>query len=491
MEDFMSKSFKERVCKMFKTLKAFLCVSLFLFSSTGFTYDFYSEGNYSAEANFFDGVDLGNGSDGDKTYINHHLFLRPEVILFEGLSFHGGLDVLNGDGVSVPSSSRVGQLLGGALSSNSSGSSSLDVPAPFQQRQLQKSRALNISEAYLKYSHTNGELRIGRLPLEFGYGAFHNAGHDVFDHWYTNRDGVSYDFTFGSMRFNPMLHYLSDPLSSGSQTSEFGLKFGFSVEDTGLDLGFMVLQRHTPTVQNSLSPVPGGGFGNAKPITYSVFFNRKMKNLRYGFEALAQDGSAGVDSSGDEIALKGFGIAAEVSWNRGKWNLSSKLGYAGGDNAGDTSEISSVAMHRNYNLGLILFNHPLGAANYDPTGTNLRGRQGALGGAFDPSNTVDTDTISNARYIAPTVTFNMNRKWSLGTTYVMAWLEETNVLAGGGKVSDFLGSEFDFTLDYKPTEKIILSTSLGYFLPGSAFKGSGSLETDNVFGATTRLGISF
>jgi len=461
-----------------------------IWPAVSFSYDFYWEGNYSAEANYFSGVDLGNSNDGDKDYINHHMFLKPEIIFFSGLSFHGGLDVLNGDDNSVPNTSRVGQILGSNISSNQS-TYNQDVPSPFVQRQFQKSRAVNISEAYLKYSHTNGELRLGRQPLEFGYGAFFNAGHDAFDHYYTNRDGISYRFNMGSLSFNPVLNFLSDSLSDGSQTSEFGMKFGFTVEDTGLDLGFMILQRHTPQSVNALNPVPGGEFGASKPITYSVFFNRKKEKISYGFEALAQDGTAGVDSAGNNISLKGFGLAGQVDWTLGKWSLASKFGYASGNDPRDAGEVSSVAMHRNYNLGLILFNHPLGDASYDPTGTSLRGRNGALGAAYRPDRTVDTDSISNAKYLAPSIDYNLNRKWKLNTTIVMAWLNETNVAPGGGEVSSYLGSELDFTMDYMPTENILLSTTVGYFAPGRAFEGTGAFSTSNSFGVTTRLGVTF
>lgn len=472
-------------------MRKFLILSaLMIWPAVSFSYDFYWTGNYSAEANYFSGVDLGNSDDGGKDYINHHMFLKPEIIFFEGLSFHGGLDVLNGDDNSVPNTSRVGQILGGSISSNES-TYSQDVPSPFVQRQFQKSRAVNISEAYLKYSHTSGELRLGRQPLDFGYGAFFNSGQNVFDHFYTNRDGISYKFDMGSLSFNPLLNFLSDSLNGESQATEFGLKFEFSVEDTGLDLGFMVLQRHTPQGVNALNPVPGGEFGASKPITYSVFFNRQRKNLSYGFEALAQDGTAGVDSAGNNISLKGFGVAGQVEWNLGKWNLSGKLGYASGNDPQETGEVSSVAMHRNYNLGLILFNHPLGDASYDPTGTSLRGRSGSLGAAYRPDRSVDTDSISNASYLAPSAEYTLNRKWKLNTTLVMAWLNETNVAPGGGEVSSYLGSELDFTMDYMPTQNIILSTTVGYFLPGAAFEASGIFAADNSFGITTRLGVNF
>ncbi len=467
-------------------MKALIKLSFILLLLPGVAnaFDFYWEGNYSVEGNYLNGVDLGNSTDGDKAYINHHLLLRPEIILYEGVSFHMGLDTLNGTGSTAPST-RVGQILGGEFSSSTSAYAA-DVPEPFLQRQIQKSRGVDINEAYLKYSHTNGELRVGRQPLEFGYGAFYNAGHGVFDHWFTNRDGISYNFNMGSLSFTPMFNFMTSAVRSGEQTTEFGLKFNFGVEDTGLDLGFMFLQRQVSASQNMLNPAPGVTTGAAQPITYGLFYNRQKTNLRYGFEAIFQDGKLG-----DGVNSKGFGFAGEAEWNLKNWNFSGKFGYAQGDDPNDSSSISSVAMHRNYNLGMILFNHPLGASNFDALGTDVRGRRGALSSAdYSSDLVVDTESISNAMYLAPSVSYNFSKKWNLDSTLVFAWLDETQI-AGVGEVSSFLGSEIDLTLTYNPTENITYRTTLGFFMPGSAFEGTGSLETDTSFGATTSLGINF
>ncbi len=465
-----------------RSLKKLLLV-LFLLPIKAHSFDFYWEGNYKAEGNYLNGVDLGNSTGGTKAYINHHLFLQPEIILFEGLSIHAALDAINGVN-STPPSSRIGQTLGDTFSLSKDAHLS-DVSEPFLQRQIQKPSGVNVNEAYLKYSHTNGELRLGRQPLEFGYGAFYNAGYNVFDHWLTNRDGISYNFNMGSLRFTPMLNFMTSAIRAGTQTTEFGLKFNFKVKDTGLDLGFMYLQRHISSAQNALNPIQGVT-GAAAPKTYSIFYNRQKKNIRYGFEALFQNGKVG-----NGVSLKGFGFAGEMEWSIKNWKFLNKFGYAQGNDPNNTSLISSVAMHRNYNLGLILFNHPLGESNFDLLGTNIRGRRGALLSTdYSSDLVVDTQSISNALYLAPTASYIFNNRWNLSSTFIIAWLNKTQVL-GVGKVSSFLGSELDLTLTHNPTQNITCKTTLGLFIPGSAFKGTGSLKTNTSFGATTSLGVNF
>ena len=491
---------------------------LSLFSQQALSYDFYWSGNYSAEANFFSGVDLGNSSDGSKSYINHHLFLQPEVILFSGLSVKGALDAINGGADTLPSSQRVGQILGSRLV----GSDLVQDQNPiFVDRIMERNRGLNISEAYLEYSHTNGIFMVGRFPLHFGLGAFYNKGHKVFDHWFTNRDGLAYDFHFGNLYFKPMFSFITDSLSTNDRTiTEYGLEFHFKIEDTGLDLGIMILQRSvsegsasstskdsinsTDSINSidsmdSINPVhsiPGVTQGSSNPLFVSLFYQRTGQRYSYGFEGFFQTGDIGRDESGNSISLKGTGLAFESEFKSGKWDIKGKAGYAMGDDTSSTNSYSAVAFNRNYNLGLILFNHPLSAGAFDPTQTNAKGRVGGV----DPTNftaneAVDTDTISNTTYFSPSVNYNFNETWSWTTILVFAWLQETKILENSKvssyEVSSYLGSEVDLTLTYKPTKNIICSGTLGFLFPGPAFEGDGSLKAESVFASTMRLGITF
>ena len=470
------------------TFSLFLILFLSIFSNTAFAYDFYWSGNYSSEANYFSGVDLGNSSDGDKSYINHHLFLQPEVILYSGLSIKGAFDIINSGSDTLPSSQRVGQILGGGLIGSGK---IVDQDPVFIDRIIERNRGLNINEAYLEYAHTAGTLIVGRFPLHFGLGAFYNEGHDVFDHWFTNRDGFAYDFQFGNLFFKPMFSFISDSLQTdGGRIIEYGLEFHFKVPDTGLDLGAMVLQRGVTAEANQNSTL-GATQGAARPIFLSLFYERTAKNYRYGFEGFFQTGDIGEDASGDNVSIDGLGIALEGEFKLGKWDLSAKAGYASGDDPTDT-DYSAVAFNRNYNLGLILFNHPLGTGTYDPTQTNARGRVAGNDPAnFVASQTADTDAISNTLYFAPSFNYNFNDAWALDTTLVFAWLAETAILPSGNEVSSYLGSELDLTLTYNLTKNILFNGTFAFLLPGAAFEGDGSLENDIAFGSTVSLGITF
>ncbi len=455
-------------------------------------YDFYWTGNYSAEGNYFNNLNLGNSqSSGEKSYINHHLFLKPEVVLFSGLSVKGALDVLNSGTDSLPSSQRIGHVLGGSLTNNETVNGTEPV---FLDRILEKNRPLNLSEAYFEFAHTNGTLTLGRVPLEFGLGAFYSKGHGIFDHFYTNRDGLTYDFQFGNLYFKPMFYFLSDSVNTSlGRVIEYGLEFHFKVEDSGLDLGALFLQRNISS-ETFRDANLGVVDGEAKPLFFNIFYKRKQKSYAYALEAFLQSGDIGQNQNGDEVSLDGFGLAVEANYMYKEWDFKLKTGFASGNDTSDTS-YSAVGFHRNYDIGLILFNHPLSISGFDPLQTNSRER---LNGQ-DPSNfnvdqTADTDRVSNSIYFSPTVDYTFNQNWELSSTLVFAWLSERDI--SGSRLSPFLGTELDLTLTYKPTQNIVVATTAGYLMPGSAFEGLGSgansnLSTGSTFGATLNFGVTF
>lgn len=482
---------------IYTKIKSIVSVSFFVFGFLTFSvsanaYDFYWSGNYSSEGNYFNGLNLGNtASSSEKSYINHHLFLKPEMILFSGLSVKGALDVLNSGSDSLPSSQRIGHVMGGTLTNTSTVNGTEPV---FLNRILEKNRPLNLSEAYFEYAHTNGTLTLGRVPLEFGLGAFYSKGHGLFDHFYTNRDGVTYDFQFGNLYFKPMFFFLSDSVNTSlGRVVEYGLEFHFRVEDSGLDLGALFLQRNIDA-QAYRDANLGAVSGEASPLFFNIFYKRKQKSYSYALEAFVQSGEIGQNQNGDNVSLDGFGLAIEANYLYKEWDFKLKTGFASGDDGSNTS-YSAVGFHRNYNVGLILFNHPLSLGDFDPLQTNSRERlSGQNSSNFNVDQTADTDRVSNSIYFAPTVDYTFSKQWQLSSTLLFAWLSERDI--SGSRLSPFLGSELDLTLTYKPTENIVVATTAGYFLPGSAFEGgrtgaNSNLNNSSSFGATVNFGVTF
>ena len=245
---------------------------------------------------------------------------------------------------------------------------------------------------------------------------------------------------------------------------------------------------------------------------YGIFLERHRphkSNYRYALELGFNSGDLGANESGTEIDYKGFGLAAEFDYTpkvRGL-SLGIKAGYASGADASQADEFSTFAFDRNYNVGMILFNHPIGHKDLDVFSTTVFGRRGARSGSeFKTHQTIDSESIANAVYAAPYVRYALDSHWSLYSSILWAQLNQgnanTSLFSTSGspgtgvnsrlKVDLDLGVEWDFAVCYKPFKNMTWETLIGVLFPGKAFQGgSRNYKMDIVLGGVSRLSVSF
>ncbi len=484
-------------------------VSLFFFSMLSSLYlvnesvaDITWEGRYRANLNYLTNVDLGDG--GDKDYILHHLILTPKIILADGFELVSTVDIFNDGGHAVPGS-QAGQSFGGQ-STNASSVYGADGSVALTDNQIAKVRDANVRELYLVYKHSGGRLKLGRVPLNFGLGINLNDGNGLFDHYFDNRDMISYEVYMGNIKIQPYLARITDGFNTS--TDEAANEFGFIVDwerpESNVRLGVMALNRHVPGDLNS-GDQDLATSGAANYQKYGLFVERvanKDSNMRYALELGLNSGKLGLNSSGEEINYDGYGLAFEMDyltpWKGLKVGL--KSGYASGADASRDDSFSGFAFDRNYNVGMILFNHPLGNKDLDLFSTTAFGRQGANAGAgFETNRTIDSESISNTLYLSPYVSYDFSPKWNFTTSVLWAQLENSSVNSPffalpttNLDVSRDLGFELDVSITFKPFELLTWETQIGAFFPGSAFEGgSESFDTKTVFGGVSRLSLSF
>lgn len=486
-------------------------ISLWIFVGIGFlSFSSYADvtwkGHYRAEMTHLNGVSLGSESI-NKNYLLHHLMLAPKVVLIDGFQIMSVLDILNDGSYSVPGS-QAGQALGSQWSKSKPQPYGADGSVILSDNQIYEVRDLNIRNFYLLHRHPKGRLILGRAPIHFGLGISLNAGKGPFDHYFDNRDMVSYQAFMGGFTIQPYVARVTGGFeSSGNAANEWGILIEWEREDTGLTLGLMGLSRHIP---GSLNDDRLASQGAAHFERYGFFLERGLlqsKNYRYALELGFNSGDLGANESGTDIDYKGFGFAAEfdyISPIKGL-SLGFKTGYASGVKASQERHLSAFAFDRNYNVGMILFNHPIGHKDLDVLSTTTFGRQGAHSGSnFKTHQTIDSESLSNAVYAAPYAIYALNSQWSLYTSILWAQLNQGNANAslsstglGAGtpsrlKVDVDLGIEWDVSISYKPFENFIWETLVGVFFPGKAFHGGPqNYETDTVFGGVSRVSVSF
>ncbi len=458
------------------------------------------QGRYRASYNYITDPSL-SGDGSDKNYFLHHLVLTPKIILADGFELISTLDILNNGDYAVVGS-QAGQSLGSGGSKPANTFYGSDGSPALADNQIGNVRDANIREFYLVYKHAGGRFKLGRAPLHFGLGINLNNGQGAFDHYFDNRDMVSYEVLFGGMKFQPYIARITDGFnSSGNAANELGLIADWDKKDSGLKLGLLGLIRHVPGSLNNNQVSTSGAADFQRYGVYVERVNTKDSDFRYALELGLNSGKLGLNSTGKEIKYSGLGLAFEMDYFtpvRGL-KMGLKSGYAAGADASKDDNFSAFAFDRNYDVGMLLFNHPMGNKNLDLFSSTAFGRQGAnFGSGYQPNQSIDSETVANSIYVAPYISYDVDAKWNITSSLLWAQLENTNVnspffsTTSNLIVDRDLGFEVDFALTYKPFKLLTWETRLGGFFPGKAFEGgSQNFDTKNVIGGVSRISLSF
>lgn len=478
-------------------MKAVLGVLILLLTVQTAWADVTWKGLYRVEGNYFKNLGFTNGTG--KEYGLHHLVLSPKIVLLDGFEIYGTVDVFN-QGDFSSAGSQAGQSFGAGFAHPTGAFYGADGSPALTDHTINKVRDLNIRELYLKFSHTNGELIVGRAPLHFGLGMNLNAGQGDFDHWFDNRDMIAYKVYMGSLSFQPYLARITDGFNTdGDASSEYGVTLKFSKPENGLEMGALYMARHTP---GSINQGQLAASGAAATQRYGAYIERQSpgSSVRYALELGLNSGDLGYSSTGKEIGYDGFGFVAEVDYDTPLRGLSIGLqtGFAGGQDGSKDNGYSSFTFDRNYDLALILFNHPVGHPDLDLFGTTPYGKQGAYYGSnYQVQNSIDSESVSNALFAAPYISYQAGTAWTLKSKWIWAQLDKSIVnsvlystVNPGLEVDKALGFEWDISLTYKPFEKITWDTTVGILFAGDAFKGgSNNYATKTIYGAVSRVSI--
>lgn len=475
-------------------------------ASTATAADLTWGGTYRAEANWIKNPELG-GPESNKAYLLHHLILAPKLVVADGITVYSRLDVLNNN---LPNSSGqvAGDVFGNGPGSGVATSTSTSNSDPLSRAQNRS--AIDLTSLYVSWAHEFGQLVVGRTPIHFGLGTTFNAGTGLFDHFIDTKDIVGYKIVFGNLSVFPMIGKVSENnLGANDDVNDYILHAQYDNPETELSIGAIYQLRTVGTAGNNL-PVTGviGGVPSTTaadaPVTaptrtsggnsslIGAFIKRKVGDFTVGVEGDFLSGKTGLSANGTEVDLGGYGVAAEIGWARESSKLSGnlKFGIASGDDP-NSAKYEGFQFSRNYDVALLMFNHPLGQRDF------LRTQ--ALTGGVDPSsasnatdvrNTIDSEAISNTIYVAPSLQYQWKDTFSFGGTIAYGMLTEEPIVNGDS--SKDLGFELDLNLTWKPYERLTWITQAGFLFPGSAWQG-GSLGLDNSFayGLVTKAAISF
>lgn len=446
-------------------------------------------GGYRAEWTEVDRPSLGSPTE-RKAYGLNYLYLSPKVIAADGINVISRIDIFNSN---MYPNSQVGNVWG--MNANDSAATAGD----------QGVADVKASQLYLNINQEFASLIVGRAPFEFGLGMMYSAGKGPFDHWYTTRDMIAYKIVVGDWFMMPLIgRENADDFGQGNNMTVMGAQLQYENVEAKSLIGVYVQQRkgsksslkYTDTQIDGYTGTTGGTggtIGSEMNIQSSSFvLGRGWDSFGFKVEAGFQSGATGiVNTNGDDVRLDGYGIAAEFYFpaKESKWDWTLKTGMATGY-SGSTS-FSGFAFNKNYDVGMLMFNHRLGERDFLNTNVVKPIHKNEAGNnTLSVGNSADDESVSNAFYLAPSVKYTWNDHLDLRNTLVYGQL--MNTLKNSVDAEKDLGLEWDIELVYKPLERVQWVNQVGLLFPGNAWKnGSDSLGNDFTFGFTTKAAISF
>jgi hypothetical protein len=466
-----------------------------LFSSVAHSADFTWGGTYRMEAIKLKNPELGAG-ESNKAYMLHHLILTPKIVAADGLTIYSRFDILNNKsfiGADGRVNSTAGDFMGNgpgempdqAGATATTGSTDSNVLG-----RTQRASPIQVTAVYATWAQEFGQLVVGRVPFQFGLGTAYSAGNGLFDHYVDTKDLVGYKVVLGNLSIFPMLGKVNEGnIGEEDDVNDYAVQVQYENPETELSLG-LLYQIRSWTFSGNDSPgwnaaAPAGRADGGKSNLIGIFASEKAGDFHISVEADMLSGDTGIhNAAGSGVSVNSYGVAGEVMWKPESSRLSAHmhLGMASGDDPNTTDSNEGFIFSRNYDVAMLMFNHPLG--QYDALRTGL-------GGQPNNRNQIDSEAISNALYFAPGLQFQWRENLSYGGTLIYAMLNKEPI-AGGSTATD-LGYELDLNVTYKPYERLTWITEVGALLPGSAWKGSAAQVFDNKFayGVSTKAAISF
>lgn len=475
-------------------MKALLSVIIFMLGyNSALAGDIKWGGTYRFEAlKVFNPTlsDTGN----DKSYVLHHLTLQPQFQAYDGLTIHSRFDIFNN---SQFPNSQLGQEFGAGLNPNpgTAGNNSTDSNTLSNH---QKAGALAVNALYANWVHEFGVLTVGRAPMHFGLGMNFNAGYGAFDHWLSNRDMIAYKVVLGNISVMPVIAKTYEgQLDQEDDVNDYILQVNYDNPETDLSVGAIYQARRSTGNANSNDtptvPIGNGStlVGNYEVNSYNVFVSQWVEQVKVAFELGFKSGNMGVSKNGQEVNQDGFGGVLELTYHpkSSHWGYNMNLGYATGDDPATDSVYEGYVFSRNYNVAFLLFNQPMGQADFFRTAALRNNASAAPATVPSASNSYDTEAVSNTLFASGAVHYKWAEKFDIETRMTYARLNKNPL---NTSVDLDVGLEVDLSLKYEPFKGFMWVNRAGLFMPGAAFQGgSNNFPVNNAFGFETKAAISF
>ncbi len=435
------------------------------------------DGNFRLRARVYDNLFLKRGvalteasdplqvgDDGTSTYFEQRLRLEPELRVNQYLSVFSQLDFLpdlmwGTDPERIPGLDGYYDPIGE--------SQSFDQPSTVP--------ALAVRRIWAEVYTPFGRFKFGRTGMQVGSGIYFNDGNGL-DADYPGDTADRLQFLTRLGRVFLLAGY--DMIYEGDVDRPYDAQAGAAAVAYTSELlsgSFYTYYRDDRSWLQEGDPEADDTYrNNLKTWTFDAWGKAVMGSVVLELEAVYRygggDGSRLVFESSEEgvdprvrenVVISAFGGMARMSWSSRHWNATLETGLATGDSdpAYDDQDgkLNAFDFDRNYHLGLLLFRVPMPARASLASDTSPDDiYEGAIVG----------NHISNAFYLAPTLSFNIVNDLTARVGGIGAWAMTATEAFNGAK--DY-GYEFDVGLATQLFDRFTLNATTALFFPGGIF----------------------
>jgi len=464
-------------------MKKHLVWGLLIVSAPLFGVSLNFSGNFRTDGSLYSKLGLGLANkNSTKTFLAGRALLQPKLVIDDHFSLNTQWSLLTSPTLTPGAAGTSGA---GGLSQ---GQGSYVFGDP-------NTSSMVLSRAWLEWVSDFGVVRVGRMPVSWGYGLIYDAGNGVCDDFQSTFDRLEYRLHFGhvigALAYSKALK--GSVLGNDNDQEFYSIYFRYDNPEEDVEAGVMYeRQIRSPgqsaallTTANPLyipAPTTGPDLrpNLAKKAPYpksnnllDIYVKKSFGYFTVGGELGWLAGSAAdYNGNGIEDSLNAIGLMMNVSYEYHQFKAFLDFLYASGDAALNSDRLNGFALlHRNRRPGLILGRELLG--NYYDNSV-ARGSPLYYGG---------TDVFSGVYYFRPGMKYDWSESWSSGLEVIIA----QKAAKAAGEAGN-LGVEIDFGTEHAFYKNFDVGVDLAYLIPGL---GLGVASPQGAFAFRTTASVKF
>lgn len=451
-------------------------------STTSLAVSMNFSGTFRSEATSLTNLGQTSGKE-SKQYILSRALLDPTILIDDHFSIRSQWNLLTSNQFTPNATQALGVGQGGYIMG--------DV----------NTTALNLNRAWLEWTSDFGVVRVGRVPISWGYGLTWDAGNRAWDDYQTTGDRIEYRLHLGNV-VGALAYTKNRKLSVLENTNdqEFYTVF-LQYDNAEMDVEggiYFEKQARSGSQSNGMTTNAGGNsnpfdLGTSTPLplalasTYpknnnaiDAYLKKTAGRFTFGGEVtwitgMAFDYANGGNGADDD--LNAFGALGNITFDYHKIKAFTEVVYASGDkNLSDNSATGFSLLNLNRaRPGLILGRELLGKYHGNSVGKGnllVYGSDGSYSGLL---------------FLRPGFRVDWSPSWASGVEVVIARKAATQ----DGENAN-LGWELDLGTDYNVYKNFDLGVNAGFAFPGEGIPlPAAGGEHKMIFAVRTTAALKF